>query len=201
MIKTIIFDLGNVIVSFDHRKTSKRLAGAFNHADDLVYEKAVASELVREYNLGKVSTGAFIAAINREFGGQIGYEDFFAAWNCTFLPEPIISEQLIEKLSEKYRLLILSDTNEMHFDFIRENYPIMNHFDDFVVSHKVNVAKPSAEIFQKAAELAGCLPAECLFIDDLAANVEGARLFGMHAVQFVSPARLEEDLAQILSVK
>ena len=194
MIKTIIFDLGNVIVSFDHRKTSKRLADAFEHADNVVYEKAVASELVREYNLGRLSTDEFIAAINREFGGEVGYEDFFAAWNCTFLPEPIVSERLIEKLSEKHRLLILSDTNEMHFDFIRENYPIMIHFDDFVVSHRVNVVKPSAEIFQKAVELADCLSEECLFIDDLATNVEGARSFGMEAIQFVSPEQLEEDL-------
>lgn len=198
MIKTIIFDLGNVIVSFDHRKTSKRLAAALDHADDVVYEKAVASELVREYNLGRLSTDEFIAAVNREFGGQIGYEDFFAAWNCTFLPEPIISEAFIERLSERYKLLILSDTNEMHFDFIRENFPVMNHFDDFIVSHRVNAAKPSAEIFQKAAALAGCLPEECLFIDDLAANVEGALKFGMRAVQFVSPAQLEDDLAKIL---
>jgi len=194
MIKTIIFDLGNVVVSFDHRKTSKRLADAFKHADDAVYEKAVASEIVREYNLGRLSTDEFIAAINREFGGQIGYEDFYAAWNCTFLPEPIISERLIERLSEKYKLLVLSDTNEMHFDFIRENYSMMKYFDDFVVSHKVNVVKPSAEIFQKAVELAECQPEECLFIDDLAANVDGAQKIGLQAIQFVSPEQLEADL-------
>ncbi len=194
MIKTIIFDLGNVIVSFDHRKTSKRLADVFKHTDDVIYEKAVTSEIVREYNLGRLSTDEFIAAINREFDGQIVYEDFYAAWNCTFLPEPIVSERLIETLSKKYKLLILSDTNEMHFDFIRENYPIMNYFDDFVVSHKVNVVKPAAEIFQKAVELADCLPEECLFIDDLAANVEGAQRFGIQAVQFVSPQQLEADL-------
>ena len=199
MIKTIIFDLGNVIVSFDHRKTSKRLADAFEQTDDVIYEKAVASELVREYNLGMLSTEEFIAAVNREFGGQVSFEDFFAAWNCTFLPEPIVSERLIERLSEKYRLLILSDTNEMHFDFIRENYRLMDHFDDFVVSHKVNVVKPSAEIFQKAVEIADCLPEECLFIDDLAANVEGARESGLRALQFISAEQLEKDLAKILS--
>lgn len=194
MIKTIIFDLGNVLVSFDHRKTSKRLAGVFNHADDIIYEKAVSSEIVKDYNLGRISTAEFIAAVNRELGGQIGFEDFFDAWNCTFFSQPIVSEQFIESLSKKYKLLILSDTNEMHFDFIRENYPILNYFDDFVVSHRVNVAKPSAEIFRKAVELADCLPEECLFIDDLAANVEGARKIGMEAVQFVSPEQLVEDL-------
>jgi FMN phosphatase YigB (HAD superfamily) len=194
MIKTIIFDLGNVIVSFDHRKTAKRLADAFKHANDVIYEKAVAGEIVGEYNLGRLSTEEFIAAINREFGGKVGYEDFYAAWNCTFLPEPIISEGLIAALSEKYKLLILSDTNEMHFDFIRENYRILSFFDDFVVSHKVNVAKPSAEIFQKAVEIADCLPEECLFIDDIAANVEGARKTGLQAIQFVSQQQLEEDL-------
>jgi putative hydrolase of the HAD superfamily len=197
MIKTIIFDLGNVIVSFDHRKTSKRLEALSEHADDVIYAKAVAGEIVKHYNLGRLSTEEFLAAVNRELGLQIGYEDFYAAWNCTFLPEPLISEELIKKLAEKYKLLILSDTNEMHFDFIRENYPIMNYFDDFVVSHKVNFVKPSAEIFQKAVEIAGHRPEECLFIDDLAANVEGARQCGIEALQFVSAEQLERDLRKL----
>src|SRR5688572_6514867 len=128
MIKTIIFDLGNVIVAFDHRKISKRLEAATAHAGDVIYAKAVTGELVQEYNLGKISTDEFLAAVNQELNMQVCYEDFYDAWNCTFLPEPIISERLVKKLSEKYKLLILSDTNEMHFDFIRENYPVMNYF-------------------------------------------------------------------------
>lgn len=194
MIKTIIFDLGNVIVSFDHRKISERLKSASEHSTDEIYAKAVVSEIVQQYNLGKISTDEFLAAVNQELNMEVGYEDFYAAWNCTFLPETIVSERLIKTLSEKYRLLILSDTNEMHFDFIRENYSLMNYFDDFVVSHKINVVKPSAEIFRKAVELADCLPEECLFIDDLAANVEGAQKCGLQAIQFVSPDQLEEDL-------
>lgn len=194
MIKSIIFDLGNVIVSFDHRKISKRLEAACEHASDAIYARAVTGELAREYNLGKISTGDFFAAINREFGLGIDYEDFYAAWNCTFLPEPIVPDELIKTLSEKFRLLILSDTNEMHFDFIRENFSILNYFDDFIVSHKAGLVKPSAEIFQKAVETADCLPEECLFIDDLLVNVEGARKCGLNALQFVSAERLTEDL-------
>jgi putative hydrolase of the HAD superfamily len=194
MIKTIIFDLGNVIVSFDHRKISKRLEAFCGQTSDVIFGKAVAGALVQEYNLGRISTGEFFAAVNRELDLRIGYEDFYAAWNCTFLPEPIISERLVKMLSEKYRLLILSDTNEMHFDFIRENFPILDYFDDFIVSHKVNVVKPSAEIFQKAVALADCLPPECLFIDDIAANVEGARKSGLNALQFISAPKLTADL-------
>ncbi len=194
MIKTVIFDLGNVIVSFDHNKISKRLEAVCEHASDEIFGKAVVGALAHEYNLGKISTAEFFAAVDRELDLRIGYEDFYAAWNCTFLPAPIIPERLIETLSESYKLLILSDTNEMHFDFIRENFPILNHFNDFIVSHKVNAVKPSAEIFQKAVETAQCLPEESLFIDDIAANVEGARKFGIDALQFISVGQLTEDL-------
>jgi HAD superfamily hydrolase (TIGR01509 family) len=57
--------------------------------------------------------------------------------------------------------------------------------------------KPSAEIFQKAVEIAGHRPEECLFIDDLAANVEGARQCGIEALQFVSAEQLERDLRKL----
>ena len=194
MIKTFIFDLGNVIVSFDHNKTADRLASVCQHESEVIFGKAIASPLVKQYNLGKITSEEFFEAVSRELGLRMDFADFSQAWNCTFAAEPLVSEQLIKTLADKYKLLLLSDTNELHFDYIRSNFPALDYFDDFILSHKVGTAKPSAEIFQAVVKIADCAPEECLFIDDLEINVEGARKFGINALQFVSETQLEKEL-------
>lgn len=186
MIRTFIFDLGNVIVSFDHSKIVSKFGAVCKYSHDEIFSKAISSELVREYSVGAITTTEFYEAIVRELDMSMSFEDFFQAWNCTFVSEPIIPERIIKNLSEKYKLLVLSDTNEMHFDYIKENFPILNYIDDFVLSHKVNFVKPSAEIFQAVVEIAGFKPEECFFVDDLKINVEGAKKFGLNAMQFIS---------------
>jgi putative hydrolase of the HAD superfamily len=194
MIKAFIFDLGNVLVSFDHSKIVERLKTVCDLEHEEIFGKAISSALVQDYNLGKISSEEFFAAVNRELSLRMNYEDFCETWNCTFHPEPIIPPELIENLSKKYKLLVLSDTNALHFDFIKENFPILDYFEEFILSHKVASAKPSSEIFQAAVKIAGCQPEECLFIDDLEANVEGARKTGINALQFVSAQELEAEL-------
>jgi putative hydrolase of the HAD superfamily len=194
MIKTFIFDLGNVIVSFDHNKTAAGLANVCAQASDVIFGKAISSPLVREYNLGRISSEEFFDQVRRELDLRMSFAEFSAAWNCTFEMEPLISERFIKNLANKYKLLLLSDTNELHFDYIREHFPVLDHFDDFILSHKAGAAKPSPEIFQIAVEKSECLPEECFFIDDLALNVEGAKKFGINAFQFVSEVTLEEEL-------
>lgn len=194
MIKTVIFDLGNVIVSFDHNKIAARLGNACDHESEVIFGKAITSPLVRQYNLGKITSAEFFEAVSRELSLQMDFRDFSEAWNCTFAPEPLVSERFIKTLSDKYKLLLLSDTNELHFDYIRERFSALDHFDDFVLSHKAGAVKPSAEIFQAVVKIAGCAPEECLFIDDLEINVEGARKFGINALQFISQTQLEREL-------
>jgi putative hydrolase of the HAD superfamily len=194
MIKTIIFDLGNVIVSFDHRKIVEKLQCVCEKESEEIFTEAISSTFVQHYNLGKVTSAEFFDSVNRALKLEMNFADFSQAWNCTFNAETIIPEQFVKKLSKSYRLLVLSDTNELHFDFIRENFSILDHFDDFVLSYRVGAVKPSAEIFRAVIEKAECLPGECIFIDDVEINVEGARRYGMNALQFISVEQLEAEL-------
>lgn len=194
MIKTFIFDLGNVIVAFNHTKIVEKLQCVCDLTSDEILAGALSSQFVQDYNLGKISSEEFFDSISYGLNLKMNFIDFPQVWNCTFAPEPIISEHIIKKLSENYRLLILSDTNELHFDFIREKFSILDYFDDFVLSHKVGAVKPSEEIFRAVLEKAECLPDECIFIDDLEQNVEGAKKCGINAIQFLSAQQLETEL-------
>ncbi len=97
-------------------------------------------------------------------------------------------------MKPNYRLVLLSNTNAIHFEMIRANYPLLRHFDAFVLSYEVGAMKPSPVIYRKAVEAAGCRPEECFFTDDIAEYIEGAGKVGIDAVQFESSAQIEREL-------
>ena len=170
MIKTFIFDLGKVIVPFELDNQTKILEAVadFKHAD--IREKIFAAEETTLFEIGRISAEDLFESLRKLLNLRMNYAEFVAAWNSIFSCEPILSETFIEKLSEKYRLIILSDTNHLHFDFIKQNFPILRFFDDFVLSYKVGFIKPAPEIFRAAVEKAQCLPAGMFFYGRQAAK-------------------------------
>lgn len=197
MIKTVIFDLGNVIVRFDHSRIVQRIEQFCDLKSDEIYGHFFLSTVVHEYDHGQISSAEFYDKIKQVLNLQMSFAEFSAAWNCTFDLEPILPEELIKSLSEKYRLLILSDTNEFHFEFIKENFRALSYFDDYVLSYQVGAIKPAPEIFRAAIEKADCLPEECFFTDDREPNVHGAQQVGIKAIQFTTAEKFIEDLQKL----
>jgi putative hydrolase of the HAD superfamily len=122
------------------------------------------------------------------------HEEFCGIWSSIFLPDTLIPEELLVGLKQRYRLMLLSNTNAIHFEMVRENYPLLRHFDHLVLSYKVGALKPSPEIYAEALRHANCAPEECFFTDDIPAYVEGARAAGIDAVQFESHEQIEREL-------
>lgn len=198
MFKTLIFDLGNVIVPFEIERGLRMFAaGAGRPAAELGNGKIFGSEESRLFETGRMREEEFFQKISQKLGLEMDFAEFAAAWNGIFLLEPIISEDLIVRLAEKYRLLVLSDTNELHLSFIRQNFPLLKHFDDYVVSYEVGCYKPAPEMFQRALEKAGCRPEECLFTDDKKENTDRARSFGFRTVHFLSAEQFETELRRM----
>lgn len=194
MIKTFIFDLGNVIVPFEAESKIKSLQEFTRLKPEDVHEKVLLSEELRLFETGKISSLEVFDFVKKTLDSEMSFEQFIENWNGIFILEPILSEDFIGKLSEKYKLLILSDTNEIHFEFIKQNFPVLKYFDDFVLSYEVGVLKPSKEIFQIAVEKAGCLPEECFFTDDIEKNIAAAKNLGINTVQFISVEQFEKHL-------
>ena len=126
----------------------------------------------------------------------VTFAEFGGLWGDMFLPAPLLSSELLRGLSARYRLVLLSNTNDLHFRWIREHYPLLEHFHDYVLSYQVGVMKPSAEIYREAIRRARCLPEECFFTDDVEENIEGARRVGIDAQLFSGEEQLKKELAQ-----
>ena len=99
-----------------------------------------------------------------------------------------------EFLFSRYRLLLLSNTNAIHYEMLEANYPILRHFEVRILSHEVGAMKPDPKIYRAAIAGAGCRPEEIFFTDDIAEFVEAARRQGIDAAQFSSLPQLERDL-------
>ena len=193
-LKTIIFDLGNVLIPFDFRLG---YAGLQSHIDipaAEIPERIRATALVPELESGRMEPRAFVTAFNTALGSQISYETFCGIWSSIFLPETLVPDELVEKLKRKYRVMVLSNTNAIHFDQVWATYPILRQFDHLILSHEVKALKPEPAIYAAALAEARAEPGECFFTDDIAAYVEGARQAGMQAEQFLGYEKLLGDL-------
>lgn len=194
MIKTILFDLGNVIVPFDVGLAYARMAELCACKSEEIAARVRATGLVRPFEKGEIAAEPFFRQFSAALDLNLSYPEFCDWWNSVFLPEPLVPETLLEELAARYRLLSLSNTNAIHFPMLQQSYPLLRHFHDNVLSYEVGAAKPEPEIYQAAIQRAGCLPEECFFTDDLLINVEAARRHGIDAVQFQSAAQLEQEL-------
>ncbi len=194
MIKTVIFDLGKVIIPFDLQRGYQGLYLVCGLEPDEVRKRIAGAGIVAPFEEGRISPQDFVDALSRALGVRLEFDRFCELWSSIFLPDPLLPEELLEGLRRRYRLLLLSNTNAIHFDMIRRTYPILRHFHEFVLSYEVGAMKPDERIYQAAIERARCLPQECFFTDDMEAFVEGARRAGIDAVQFRSAVQIEREL-------
>lgn len=194
MIKTVLFDLGNVVIPFDFKPAYRQVAERLGCAAEDVPARIRSTGLVAPFEKGEIPAERFVRELCGALGLNVGYGEFCSWWSSIFDAETLIPEALLQNLRSRHRLLALSNTNPIHFEMVMESYPILRQFDGFILSYQVGAAKPEAKIYREAIARAGCGPQECFFTDDLAVNVEAARAHGMDAVQFVSAEQLTREL-------
>jgi len=194
LIKAILLDLGNTIVPFDFKRAYARMERLCPLPAAEIPKRLSRTDLVHRFETGAIEPEDFVERLCAELESSISYAEFCDIWSSIFLPETLIPEAMLALLARRYRLVLVSNTNAIHFEMILAAYPLLRHFHEYVVSYRVGALKPSPLIYRQAIAKAGCTAAECLFVDDLAACVEGARNEGMIAVRFESLTQLERDL-------
>lgn len=182
--RTIIFDLGKVIIPFDFERGYRAIAADCQLPAAEIRARLGATDLVTRLETGLVEPREFVGAVSRLIDFPGSYADFCRHWSSIFLPETLIPEELVIDLKSRYRLLVLSNTNAIHIDMVREHYGILRHFDHLVLSHEVKAMKPDPRIYAAALAHADAEPHECFFTDDIADYVAGARRAGIDAEQF-----------------
>ncbi|HET7361905.1 MAG TPA: HAD family phosphatase [Salinimicrobium sp.] len=198
MIKTLLFDFGDVFLTLDKKATLrefKRL-GVTDFSPEVF-------KFLQEYEKGKISSRTFIVQF-KEWFPHISENQIIQAWNAILLDFPKPRMDFIKKLAseEKFKLILLSNTNDLHIDWVAKNIAFFEEFkgcfDAFYLSHEINFRKPDHNIFQFIIKKHNLEPNEVLFIDDTAENTKSAEKLGFK-IWNINPEK--EDVTQLFHLK
>ena len=181
MIKNIIFDFGDIFINLDKEATYREMAklGVSKITPKMI-------QVYQEYEKGLMETSDFINYFSSNF--PILNNDLIFAWNAILLDFPENRLRFLQEIahSEKYRLFLLSNTNDLHIASVKKSVGIpfftefKNCFEQFYLSHEINLRKPDKEIYEFVLNLNQLIPEETLFVDDLKENTDAARSLGIH---------------------
>ncbi len=196
-IRAVIFDLGRVLVQVDTQKLWHFFFPTDAGQDvQQVLGRIMADPIMMQYSLGRIQTQEFYQKLQDDYRLGLSYDAFVFGWCDIFAPMEGM-DSLVAQLSGKVRLGLLSDTDPLHWDYIRRHYPLMEYFPKPTLSFQIGSVKPSRDSYLAAAGNVGVPPEACLFIDDLQKNVDGARAVGMTAIRFERADQLQKELAGI----
>ena len=192
MISTIISDLGKVVLWFDNTVFYRKMTAYCSKSVDEIREIVHRSpEFITLFDQGALTPHEFYERAITLLGARIGYDEFVPAYIDVFTRnQPVID--LYKRLKGRYKLILLSNTDPLRFGFVREHFPDILFFDDYVLSYEVRALKPDAKIYQEALKKAGAPPASCVFIDDIEENVRAAAVLGLKAILYKPDTDLEK---------
>ncbi|MBL8793060.1 MAG: HAD family phosphatase [Planctomycetia bacterium] len=193
-IRTIIFDFGNVIGFFDHRRATRRIAEQTGLPEELLFQTLLDFDLEDPFEAGLLTSAEVFTRLRATWGTTTPDELLDETLSDIFWPNPEICD-LVPRLRGRYRLLLGSNTNELHARrFRREFAEVLGHLDELVLSFEIGARKPRPAFFEHCHRRAGCAPDECLFIDDLEANIAGAKAVGLQGVVYRHGEQFPERL-------
>lgn len=198
-ISTIIFDLGGVLYNVEYSKVEQEFAALMKNGatkntskKSVTYTRQTQPQIFTEYEIGTISTNEFYDGLRRELGLEADNATISDAWNAMLLGVYSGRNALIWRLKQKYKLAMLSNTNELHINHVKpECQELFSLFDKLFFSYEMGVRKPDAAIFERVLAEMGCTPQETLFIDDSHQHIESARKLGIQTLWLQHPDSLE----------
>jgi epoxide hydrolase-like predicted phosphatase len=198
-IRAIIFDLGGVLLRTSDFEPRAHLAAGLNMNRHELEQFIFGGESGDQATRGEISVQQHWENLRQ----QINYStEEFEALVKDFFAYDEIDESLIDyvrELHKIYKTALLSNAWDDLRQIITENWHFDDAFDIMIISAEVRVAKPDPRIFQLVLDRLGVIADQAIFVDDMNRNVEGAKLAGMHAIQFKTPQQLRSDLELILN--
>jgi FMN phosphatase YigB (HAD superfamily) len=183
-IAAVFLDLGNVLAFHDDPVLFRRMAAWGGAPPEQIRERML--ELWDPINRGALAGDELRRAVCQAAGSRtvMAAEPFYEMWNS-------------HVLLGKSKVVLLTNTNEMHWRFVRPLVPQFERFHALVVSCELRLAKPDPEIFQIALERAAVLPQETAYFDDVPRFVEAACALGIHGRVFKDAPTFRTQLADL----
>lgn len=194
MLKTIYFDLGNVLLFFNHFKMFKQIAMLTSMSIEEVKNIFSEKKLLESCETGKISWGDVYDIFRSLATVHFSVDALKNVASDIFIPNQDIWPLVHQLKKEKMRLIVLSNTSEAHFAKACTLCPLLTAFDSRILSFEVGYLKPDIQIFKKALEAAEASLSECFYIDDVPGFLEGAKKVGLNGGLYTSVPELKNQL-------
>lgn len=198
MIKNIIFDFGDIFIDLDKPATVNEFLKL-----GLTAPIAEIDKLNQAYEVGNISTEAFIQQYEAWLP-EASENEIINAWNSIIKEFPVKRLEFLQKLQAEgnYRILLLSNTNNLHIEYIKEHVSFFEDFkacfDQFYLSQEIGFRKPNVDIYEFVLKINNLNPSETLFIDDTKDNTDTAAKLGIHIWNLL-PGK--EDITELFTLK
>lgn len=187
-IKNIIFDLGGVIINLDINRTILEFNKLSEKPFETVYTQLQQKPIFDLFDKGQITENDFFSELKNYIDTTASQQQLRHAWDAMLLDFPVHRLELLKQLGSKYRLFLLSNTNETHVEtfesdlFKQHGYKNLEPFFEKVYySCRMGMRKPDKEIFEFVLNENKLHAAETIFIDDSPQHIEGALTTGIHA--------------------
>lgn len=198
-VKTIIFDIGRVLVRVDVARAMRDLAKGISLSPQEIWTAIEKDPLWQDWQEGRVSPRDWHLHLSKRLGGSLTFEQFTDAWNRALDPQPIQDNSLFESLRRDFRLGLLSNTDPIHVAHLEATFDFFRFFPKSTRTYSCTVgsSKPSPLIFRDALKSLRAKAESAVFIDDVEAYVNAARALGMHGIHYQNPPQLRSELAAL----
>jgi len=192
-IKAVFFDIGNVLLRFDPAEVRRRILATLGKKPMGVLRLILSGRLVDDLERGRLPPRELYRVFREDLGFPGDYASFRLLW-CDHFTLNRDTQALLKKVARRTPVYLLSNTNHLHYEFIRKHYAFPRLISGAVLSFRLGLRKPGPGIYKAALRRARVQAREALFIDDMRANVRGARAVGMRALRYRGAKRLRQEL-------
>lgn len=195
MIRTFLFDMGNVLTRFSHDRMCDQIGTLCEMTGDEMRRLLIDSGLQWEFERGHITEETFRDRLSDLVERSLDRNELRRASSDIF--DPILEMRpILDALKSRgHRLVLLSNTTISHYEWIREKFTFLEPFDHCVVSFEAGAMKPDPPIYQAALQAIHCEPWEAFYTDDIPEYVAKGREYGFQAETFTTPESLLRQLA------
>ncbi len=195
--KSVLFDLGNVLLPFSHDKMYEQLSILTGRESEQIKAWSLEQQALQRMDRGEWSFPVLHERFQQWLGRSVDPIDLERAIADIFRRDGEM-ELITEALKEfGIRLVLISNTCDVHWNWLESRYQVVNHLDDKVLSFKVGHAKPDEAIFRAAIAACGCAPSDILYVDDIERFVEAGRSLGLNGHVFRNASTLRTELQSL----
>jgi glucose-1-phosphatase len=198
-IKNIILDFGGVLYDIEPNRTIlafKQLSTNIDLQFDIEY---LYSNYINPYEKGVITSKEFRVSMMSNLALDIDDLNFDKAWNATLIGIFEDSINAVTKLKEKFNVILLSNTNQIHFDyFSRDCGSLFSLFDNCYFSHQIGFVKPEPDCFNYVLNKMNYKPEESLFVDDSQLNITAAATIGLNTFIINGRKKMSDLLHSVL---